>query len=374
MNLDKTPHTSENSLTTFNNSVVASIKDLNQQELETVDIIQKSINIKDTTSTITFGTQAQEDITKFTDTILSTVKAKDLSGAGENLQKMIDEMKSIDFSSIKASDGFLANLPVIGDWMKKGLRSYLGDFETVSDKISGMLKTLDGQKNVIVHDIDVLDKLYASNLTFVRNLELFIFAGTQKLVEFETEAARLQQLARETQDPLDAQNYSDFQKSIGRFEKRITNLKSSRLVAIQAAGQIRLAQESDKMIVEDIIDVIHNTVPMWKRQFIIAISLSKQEKALQISTTVKDYTNLQYKDNATKLSNLVDEVSASFERGILDVSTMKEVNQLTIDTIKKSLDVYKNAKVKRIEVEKELVAMENDLKTSLLEASNINNL
>lgn len=174
MNLDKTPHTSENSLTTFNNSVVASIKDLNQQELETVDTIQKSINIKDTTSTITFGTQAQEDITKFTDTILSTVKAKDLSGAGENLQKMIDEMKSIDFSSIKASDGFLANLPVIGDWMKKGLRSYLGDFETVSDKISGMLKTLDGQKNVIVHDIDVLDKLYASNLTFVRNLELFI--------------------------------------------------------------------------------------------------------------------------------------------------------------------------------------------------------
>lgn len=352
------------------NLVVASVKEPNAQELQVVESIVKNINIKDTTSIISFGTEAQESITDFTDTILTTVKTKDLSGAGENLQKMIDEMQSIDFSSIKATDGFIANLPVIGAWAKKGIRSFVGDFETVSDKVVTMVTTLKGQASIITQDISVLDNLYDNNLNFVRNLELFIIAGTQKLTELNEEVNALQVVAKQSQDALDAQQYTDMAKAVERFDKRINNLKISRMVAIQAAAQIRLAQESDKMIVEDITDIIHNTVPMWKRQFVMAISLAKQEKALKISKTVKDYTNKQYQDNATKLNSLMDQVNDSFARGILDIDVMKQVNTMTIETIKKSLDVHKQARIKRTEAEKELLLMENDLKKTLLDASN----
>lgn len=350
--------------------VVAAVKEPNPQEMQIVENILKGINIKDTNSIISFGIEAQESITDFTDTILDTVKTKDLSGAGENLQKMIDEMQSIDFSSIKATDGFIANLPIIGAWAKKGIRSFVGDFETVSDKVVTMASTLKNQAVVISKDISILDELFDNNLDFVRKLELFIIAGTQKLEELKQEVKELQEIAKASQDPLDSQQYSDLAKAVERFDKRINNLKISRMVAIQAAVQIRLAQESDKMIVEDITDIVHNTVPMWKRQFVVAISLAKQEKALKISKTVKDFTNKQYLDNATKLNALMDQVNESFARGILDIDVMKEVNKMTIDTIKKSLDTHKIAKGKRAEAEKELILMEEDLKKALLDASN----
>lgn len=374
MNLEtiNTPKTNTLSINPLNlkNQVNANIKVPDENECQMVEAIKKNLNIKDTSSVIKFGTEAQESITKFTDNVLDTVKSKDLSGAGENLQKMIDEMQSIDFASVKATDGFLANLPVIGAWVKRGVRNFVGDFETVSSKVGQMITTLNGQETILTNDITMLDELYKNNLGLVRNLELFILAGQESLVGLYEDVKDLKAKATESGDALDAQEGHDLEMAVDRFEKRINNLRIARVAAIQAAAQIRLAQESDKMIVEDITDVINNTVPMWKRQFVMAISLARQEKALKINKTVKDYTNQQYKDNAIKMNQLVHQVSESYARGVLDIPVMKEVNQLTINSIQKSLTIHKDAKNKRLEAQKELVIMEESLRKTLLDAAN----
>ena len=351
-------------------SMQVSIKQPNDQELSIVQGIHDSINVNDTTSVIKFGVEAQSSITNFADGVLDTVKTKDLSGAGDNLQKMIDEMQTIDFSSIKASDGLLSNIPVIGNWLKKTSRNFIGDFESVSEKVGTMLTTLNGQETVLLKDVTMLDNLYGENLSLVRNLELFILAGEQKISELQQEVSQLENIAKETNDALDVQKASDLSKSLNRFEKRVNNLKIARVAAIQAGTQIRMVQESDKILVEDINDIINNTVPMWKRQFVMAITLSRQEKALKISKTVKDYTNKQYVDNATKLNELVTQVNDSYNRGILDIDTMQEVNKATIGAIQTTLSKQKEARVKRQEAEKQLIVMENDLKNALLDASN----
>jgi len=342
----------------------------NEQEVAIVESIRKNINIEDTGAIIKFGTEAQAQISQFADVILQNVKTKDVGQAGKDLEAMISEMNSINFNSIKASDGFMAKLPVIGYWMKRGVQSFIGDFSNVQEKLGELLRTMNSQEAVLTKDIQMFDGFYAQTIQFIRNLELYILAGEDSLVELKQEVERLRVEAETTQDPLDAQKFSDKFKAVDRFEKRINNLKISRIASINSGTHIRIAQEADKMIIEDINDIIHNTIPLWKNQFLIAITLMNSEKALQINKTVKDYTNKQYVDNAKKLNGLVDMISSEYSRGILDIASLQEVNKLTIETIQKSLTIHKDAAVKRKEAEKQLAIMEDDIKKALTDASN----
>lgn len=351
-------------------SVISVIKKPQEKELEQVSKIQNSINIYETNDVLKFGIEAQESITNFTDTILAKVQMKELNGAGESLESMIEEMKKIDFSSISKSDGLLANLPILGDWIKKGTKKIVGDFETAKDKLENMLKILVNQEQIVKKDVETMDLMYKENMQLVRNLEIFIWAGEERLLEFKQEENRLKELASSTDDAMDVQNYRAFNSAVSRFEKRLLNLKIARVQAIQAGGQIKLVQSSDQEIIEDIHDTIHTTLPMWKRQFVLAISLSRQEKALKISQTVKDYTNEQYKNNAEKMYAMNQKLETASSRGVLDINTMKEVNELYIQTIKEKINSSKKGAQARAVAEKELFDMDKNMKQALLDASN----
>jgi uncharacterized protein YaaN involved in tellurite resistance len=346
------------------------IRSPNEQEIAIVESIKSGIDISNTSATIKYGTEAQAQITQFTETILQKVKTKDVGQTGKDLEAMIGEMNSINFESIKKSDGFMANLPVIGYWMKKGISNFVGDFSNVQEKLGELMRTMDSQETVLIKDIQMFDGFYAQTMQFVRNLELYILAGKESIVDLKKEVDELKVKAETTQDPLDAQKYSDMFKAVDRFEKRINNLEISRIASINSGTHIRIAQEADKMIVEDINDIIHNTIPLWKNQFVMAISLMNSEKALKINKTVKDYTNKQYVDNAKKLNGLVNMIGEEYSRGILDIASLQEVNKLTIETIQKSLSIHKDAAVQRKDAEKQLAIMEDDIKKALTDASN----
>jgi uncharacterized protein YaaN involved in tellurite resistance len=346
------------------------IRSPNEQEVAIVESIKSGIDISNTSATIKYGTEAQAQITQFTETILQKVKTKDVGQAGKDLEAMIGEMNSINFESIKKSDGFMANLPVIGYWMKKGISNFVGDFSNVQEKLGELMRTMDSQETVLIKDIQMFDGFYAQTMQFVRNLELYILAGKESIIDLKKEVDELKVRAETTQDPLDAQKYSDMFKAVDRFEKRINNLEISRIASINSGTHIRIAQEADKMIVEDINDIIHNTIPLWKNQFVMAISLMNSEKALKINKTVKDYTNKQYVDNAKKLNGLVNMIGEEYSRGILDIASLQEVNKLTIETIQKSLSIHKDAAVQRKDAEKQLAIMEDDIKKALTDASN----
>lgn len=346
------------------------LREPNEQEVALVSNIRKNININDTGATIKYGAEAQVQLSQFTDSVLQNVKMKDVGEAGKPLNSMLDEMQRIDFDSIKKSDGFFANLPIISYWMKKGIKSFVGDFNTVQERVGELMTTMRSQEVTLLEDIKMFDEFYAQNLSFIRNIELYIIAGEEELVELHKKVNELKEIAARTQDPLDAQNHSDLFKAVDRFEKRLHNLKISRIASINAGVHIRLAQEADKMSVEDINDIITNTIPLWKNQFVMAISLVNTEKAIKLNKTVKDYTNKQYVDNAKKLNSVVDQLAIEYGRGILDIDSLKEVNKLTVDTIQKSLNTHKEASKKRKEAEKDLTALENEIKTALLDAKN----
>ncbi len=344
--------------------------DLTEQEKNQVMAIKKDINLSDSANIIKYGVEAQKDITAFTDKMLSKVKLKDLGGVGETLQEMIISMEGVDIKKVE-SDSILSRLPIIGDILFTTFKKFVGGFDTVNNKIEELVRLLNNHDSALVADIAMLDDMYMENLNLLRNLEVYILAGEEVLVESKKQLEELKKKAEETNDPADVQSFKDAKQSIERFEKRIYNLKIARHTCIQSAPQIRLAQEGDKMLLEDIQDVIHNTIPLWKRQFMMAISAYQQEKSLRVTKNVKDYTNKQYEQTAKTLEELSIQIAENFQRGILDINTLENVNSITINAIKKTLEIQKEGKIKRQEAEKSLIRMENELKESLMQVMNV---
>ncbi len=317
-----------------------------------------------TVATITFGKEALETITAFSDEILDQIRVRDSGEAGEVLQAMITSMDSTHFDGL-GNDSWLAKLPLIGE-LFDSFKKFSASFDSVKDHIDSLAEKLEGQEAKLAHDIQQLDGLYGHNLELLKGLETYIEAGQFKLAELnQVVLPTLLSQSQASGDALDAQKYRDATQAVARLEKRVHNLELTRLAAIQTAPQIRLSQEGNKMLMEDIQDIVHNTFPLWKRQFLIAISNYEKEKALKVTRAVKDYTNAQYQQNAQKLKVLEEQIAENYQRGILDVESLQAVNQLTIDTLNNTLARVKEGRQQREQAQKLIEQAEQELKTAL---------
>lgn len=318
----------------------------------------------DSVATITFGSEALEKITAFSDSVLAQVRVRDSGEAGDILQAMVSSMDSSAFDQL-GQRSLLSRLPLFGE-VFDSFKRFSTSFDSVRNQLDQLAERLQGQEVKLAHDINQLDTLYQHNLELLEGLEHYIDAGRYKLSQLNSDVLpRLLAKSEQSEDALDAQQYRDATQAVARLEKRVHNLELTRLAAIQTAPQIRLSQEGNKMLMEDIQDIVHNTFPLWKRQFLIAISNYEKEKALQVTHAVKDYTNKQYVQNAQKLKVLEEQIAENYQRGILDLDSLQTVNQLTIETLSNTLSRAKEGREQREKAQRVIEQAEQELKSAL---------
>ncbi|WP_299013982.1 toxic anion resistance protein [uncultured Photobacterium sp.] len=339
---------------------------LSEAERQKAIALSEQLNPFDTVSTLVFGKEALQSITAFSDRVLADVRAKDTGDAGDILHAMVTNMSSSQFDEL-GKESFLSRLPLIGE-LFHSFGKFVKGFDTIKALLDELANKLEAQEVKLVQDIHQLDGLYDENLALLHQLDIYIHAGNHRLEKLKNvELIELKEKADQSVDPLDSQAFRDALQVMSRLEKRIHNLSLARMAAIQTAPQIRLSQEGNKMLMEDIQDIIHNTLPLWKRQFLIAISNFEKEKALKVTRAVKDYTNKQYIRNAEKLKALEEQISENYQRGILDIESLQTVNQLMIETLKNTLSHVKEGRIKRQQAGKALEQAETDLKFALQE-------
>lgn len=217
----------------------------------------------------------------------------------------------------------------------------------------------------------MFDGLYEKNLAYFKELQLYIRAGEEKLQEMrDVTLPRLRQEAAASNDPMAVQVVADFESSVDRFEKKVYDLKISKTLAIQTAPQIRLIQNNDRVLIDRVQTAIYNTIPLWKSQMVIALGLSRQQQVLDMQRSVTDTTNELLKRNAKMLKQTTVETARENERGIVDIETVKQVNEDLISTIEETMRIQAEGRAKRQAAEQELVAIEGRLRQALLESSN----
>lgn len=342
------------------------MRQLTPEELKRVEEIKKQINIEDAQSIIMYGAGAQREASSFSDKLLKEVRNKDSEYIGGILGNLVMKIHEVDVSSLGKSS-FWSKMPVIGN-MVSSVRRFMTRYEKLSTQIGNIAYELDTARIHILRDIALLDILYNRNLEYMKNLELHIAAGTMKLEELKISTLpQLKAKADETGASADVQRYNDFQQYINRFEKRIHDLKLSRAIAIQAAPQIRLIQHGDQALAEKIQSSILNTIPLWKTQMAMAITMLRQKKALEMQKAVSRTTNELLQKNSEMLKSNTTGIIEESEKGIVEIETLKKVNAELLATIQDTLKIQSEGKAKRNHAENELSKIEGELKEKLME-------
>lgn len=337
---------------------------LNDDEKAMVDRFVQQIDLTNTNAVLHYGAGVQKKMADFSETALENVRSKDLGEVGDMLSNVVVELKSIDADE-EEKKGFFGNL------FKKTenkLTTMKAKYAKAEDNVMQITKALESHQVVLLKDIAVLDKMYELNLSYFKELSMYILAGKKKLEQVRSEElAELVATAEATGLAEDAQAAKDMEGLCQRFEKKIHDLELTRMISIQTAPQIRLVQNSNTMMVEKIQSTVVNTIPLWKSQMVLALGVEHSNQAARAQQQVADMTNELLKKNAETLKMASIETAKASERGVVDIETLKQTNASLISTLDEIMKIQTEGREKRLVAEHELRQMEDDIKNKLLE-------
>lgn len=346
---------------------LAAAEQLTPAERSEVNAVKNKIDFTDTASLLQYGNAAQKNIADFSDSVLSSTRTKDAGEVGGLLKELVTNAR--EFEHVEEGGSFLSKIPIVGSMVKKA-----DDMKMRYDKISTQIARIEGglenAKQKMMKDIVLYDTLYEKNLEYFKQLEIYIRAGEEKAAEMRQQTLpKLEAQAAVSNNPMAAQVVQDFKGTLDRFEKKVTDLKITKTIAVQTAPQIRLIQNNDKILADRVQSAIYNTIPLWKNQMVIALGLSHQQNVLKMQQRVNDMTNELLKKNAEMLKQNSIGTAKENQRSIVDIETVKKVNDELIATIQETVRIQDEGHTKRMAAEKELEAIENRLKETMLSVS-----
>mgnify|MGYP002752267339 FL=1 len=337
--------------------------ELTPEEQKQVDEFAEKIDLTNTQMILQYGAGSQKKIADFSESALNTIKTKDLDEVGELLTGVVGQLREFN----EEDKGFFHIFKRQSDRLKD-LKAKYDKVETNIGKITG---AMENHQIILMKDVNMLDKMYELNLSYFKELSMYILAGKKKLEHAKTvELHELLKKAERTKLPEDTQVAKDFAAMCDRFEKKIYDLELTRAISLQMAPQIRLIQSNDITMSEKIQSTLVNTIPLWKSQIVIAIGLDHASDAAKAQHTVSDMTNELLKKNAEALKIASVETAKEAERGIVDIKTLKSTNQTLMTTLDDVMKIQEEGREKRRLAEADLQRIENEMRQKLLEISN----
>lgn len=336
---------------------------LTEAEQKMVDDFSEKIDLNDSGIVLQYGSAAQKKIADFSDNALEGVRTKDLGEVGNMITDLVAELKGFNIEP-EEKKGFFSIFKKAGSGIAK-LKTKYDKAEVNVDRITGVFED---HQNQLLTDIVMLDKMYENNLSYFKELTMYILAGKKKLEqERATTLIELEEKAKTSGLAEDAQAANDFANLCDRFEKKLHDLEMTRTISIQMAPQIRLIQNGDTLMAEKIQSTINNTIPLWKNQMVLALGLAHSKAAVEAQREVSDLTNELLKKNAEALKTGTVAIAEESERSIVDIETVRYTNEQLISTLDEVLRIADEGRAKRLAAENEMIMIENELKTKLLD-------
>ena len=333
---------------------------LTAEEQQMVDAFAAKIDVENTAQILQYGAGTQKKMADFSDAALANVRTQDLGEVGDLITSVVGELQGFDSEEEKGFLGFFRK-------QANKLENMKNKYAKAEVNVEKIGTALQQHQVRLLKDSALLDKMYAQNLAYFKELTMYILAGKKKLQEVrDGKLKELETTAQRTGLAEDAQAARDLSDKCNRFEKKIHDLELTRMISIQTAPQIRMIQNNDNVMVEKIQTTLMNTIPLWKNQMVLALGIAHSTEAAEAQRQVNDVTNALLKQNAEKLHMASVETAKESERGIVDIETLKKTNADLIQTLDDVMKIQADGRVKRQAAEAEMAKMENDLKAKEL--------
>lgn len=341
------------------------INQLKEEHRQKALALAEQIDPRNHQAILQYGVAAQAELSRFSHSILNHVQKKDAGPVGEVIHELMTKMKEVnveDFTANKKS--FLARM---FQSVTQSVQHILSKYQKLGVEIDRIADQLEKHRQTLFRDIMMLETLYEKNKEYFDALNIYIAAAEVKLEQLRAKTIpELEKKALQSQNQMDVQEVNDMIQFADRLEKRIHDLKLSRQITIQTAPQIRLIQHVNQTLVERIQSSILTAIPLWKNQLVIALTLLRQKKALEAQKAVTKTTNELLLRNSEMLKINTLEAAKENEEGLVSIETLKKTQENLLATLEETLKIQQEGRMKRQQVERELVEMEEQLKQRLL--------
>lgn len=338
---------------------------LEPAEQEKAKQIAKQIPLGNNEAIITYGANAQKELTNFSNTMLNHVQSNDIGPIGDVLNELMGKLSLLDPEDLTPQ-----KQNFIGKLFKKAQRSIqemMSKYEKLGTQIDKISVQLEHNKSGLLKDVQSLDQLYEQNKSYFQALNVYIAAAELKRDEILNDVIpKMRAEAEASNDQMAIQEVNDMMQYVDRLDKRLHDLQLSRQITIQSAPQIRMIQQTNQALAEKIQSSIMTAIPLWKNQIAIALTLNRQQQAVESQKLVTQTTNDLLLKNSEMLKVNTIETAKENERGLIEIETLKQTQENLITTIEETLTIQQEGRVKRQQAEVEIARMEGELKQRLL--------
>ncbi|MEX6014324.1 toxic anion resistance protein [Mammaliicoccus sciuri] len=341
-------------------------KTFSDEDQRKIDEIAKQIKPLDNDGLLLYGQQAQNKLSQFSHQMLTQVQSKDVGPIGNSLRNLMNKLKEVNPDELQKQNQ--SRLKRIFRRAERSVNEMFSKYQSVGAQVDRISVELQKSQNMLMKDVGLLDQLYEENKAYFDALNIYIAAAEKKRDELKQHnLVELEQKVKASNNQMDVQELADLQQYINRLEKRIYDLQLSRQITLQSAPQIRMIQNINQTLAEKIQSSILTSIPLWKNQMAIALTLLRQQGASEAQKKVTDTTNELLQKNSEMLKQNAIRTAEENERGIVDIETLKTTQTNIVDTIQETLRIQEDGTRKRQQAEQELQSLEQDLKTKLLQ-------
>ncbi len=318
---------------------------------------------------IQYGIAAQSELSKFSNSVLHHIQTKDAGPVGEVIHDLMGKLSGLNPDELM--DGKQGWLKRVFKSTTDTLQQLLGKYQKLGTEIDRIADQLEKHRQMLFRDTVMLETLYEKNRDYFEALNIYIAAAELRIEQLQqNDIPMLEKRVEISNDQMEVQKLNDVLQFVERLEKRIYDLKLSRQITLQTAPQIRMIQNVNQTLVERIQSSIVTAIPLWKNQVIIAITLFRQQKSVEAQKQVAKTTNELLLKNSELLKQNSIETARENERGVVDIETLKKTQENLMITLQETLKIQQEGRMKRMQAETELIQMEGQLKTQLLELRN----
>ena len=342
---------------------------LQTQDFKEVMDAHKELAEISTTAVAEYGKNIANKTSTYTDELLNLVQNKDLDTTGQKLNQVVQVAQQLNTTSIlnkSKNSGFFGGLLNKFKSAKQGFDQH---FNTTKEQIDVLVKEIESSQSGLKARVGTLDKMFDAVQEEYKQLGIYIAAGHLKQQDIQQQMAHL---TVQEQDQKTTQQMYDLNHVANNLEKRVSDLQVLQQSAMQTLPMIRIIQSNNLMLVDKFYAIKNITLPAWKNQISLAISLQEQQNSVQLAKAIDDTTNELLRRNAELLhQNSVDTAKAN-QRSVIDVETLEHVQNTLINTVNDVIQIQKEGMQKRAEATVRLRALQDNLNHLVLENSTQN--
>lgn len=284
-----------------------------------VETAAASLNIDDSVAVMAFGARIQKEMGTFTDLALKQMMQEDIKPLDNVMKSLAEQIRSVAFAP--QTKGFFKKLFGGGDTSLKKLK---GTYEELSPKIDRNANELTDRRIALMRDNALLERLYQKNEELYREVCSLLVIGEEVVRQGKIRGAK--------------------EESIARMDRRVQDLRITRVASTQLAAQIRLIQKNDELTCEKLRTTLEVTIPLWKAQMATALGLARANESARMRTEFDRTASSHMKEAARELDAQVATLknSGASDQDIAN-QTAREL-LIELEEIEKSLEEQKRVR------------------------------